>query len=109
MSWILQADSDLSDLEKSLSTESLKLLFIDQMKIANAKNFASVIEKEKYSTLIRSLALQMALEDLLTSEASLKEHRKIFDLISSGHKGTTFVDIRESDVWSNLKRAYHGL
>ncbi len=102
----IQADSDLSDLEGSLSQESLKLLLIDQMKITDAKNFASVIEKEEYSTFLRSLALLMALEDLLTSEASLTEHRKINDVISGGRKGARFVDLRESSSWSNLKRAY---
>jgi hypothetical protein len=102
----LQADSDLSDLEDSLSQESLKLLLIDQMKIMDAKNFASVIEKEEYSTFLRSLALLAALEDLLTSEASQTEHRKINEVISGGHKGARFVDLRESSSWSNLKTAY---
>jgi hypothetical protein len=103
----LQADSDLSDLEESLSQESLKLLLIDQMKIMDAKNFASVIEKEEYSTFLRSLALLAALEDLLTSEASPTEHRKINEVIFGGHKGARFVDLRESSSWSNLKTAYH--
>ena len=102
----LQADSDLSELEDSLSKESLKLLLIDQMKIMDAKNFASVIEKEEYSTFLRSLALLAALEDLLTSEASPTEHRKINEVISGGHKGARFVDLRESTSWSNLKSAY---
>jgi hypothetical protein len=102
----IQAEADLSALESSLSKESLKLLLIDQMRILDAKSFASVIEKEGYSTFIRSLALLVALEDLLTSEASLSEHRKIYDQISGGPKGARFVDIRESSTWSNLKRAY---
>ncbi|MCX6673971.1 MAG: PglZ domain-containing protein [Methanothrix sp.] len=103
----LQAESDLGDLEDSLTQESLKLLLIDQMKIMDAKNFASVIEKEEYSTFLRSLALLAALEDLLTSEASPTEHRKINEVIFGGHKGARFVDLRESSSWSNLKTAYH--
>jgi len=101
-----QADADLSHLESSLTPESLKFLLIDQMKIMDAKSFASAIEKEGYSTLIRSLSLLMALEDLITSEASLSEHRRIYDIIFSGHKGIAFIDTRESSSWSNLKRAY---
>ncbi|NMB85664.1 MAG: PglZ domain protein [Methanosaeta sp. PtaB.Bin018] len=101
-----QADADLSDLERSLTPESLKFLLIDQMKIMDAKSFASAIETEGYSTLIRSLSLLMALEDLLTSEASLGEHRRIYDIIFSGHKGVAFIDIRESSSWSNLEKAY---
>lgn len=102
----IQAEADLFDLESSLSQDSLKLLLIDQMKILDAQSFASVIEKEGYSTLIRSLALLIALEDLLTSEASLSEHRKIYDLIFGSPKCTRFVDIRESSTWSSLKKAY---
>lgn len=102
----LQANSDLTDLEGTLSPESLKLLLIDQMKIMDANNFASAIEKEGYSTLIRSLALLIALEDLLAGEASTSEHRRIYDAIYGGRKGVMFVDIRESRSWSDLKKAY---
>ena len=103
----VQAEYDLKDMEDTLSRESLKLLLIDQMKITETSRFASVIEKEGYSTLIRSLALLTALDDLLAVESDSREHKKIHDMLFGSRNEGRFVDIRESDTWSDLKEAYH--
>lgn len=102
-----QADRDLAALEDYIDKESLKLLLIDQMKITSPDGFARAIENECYSTLIRSLALLLALEDLLSSKPSLDNHERIRKVLFSVEKSIKYVDSRESDVWFDLLEAYH--
>jgi hypothetical protein len=101
-----QADLDLAALEDYIDNESLKLLLIDQMKITKPDGFARAIENECYSTLIRSLALLLALEDLLSSKPSLDNHERIRKVLFSVEKSVKYVDSRESDVWFDLLEAY---
>src|SRR6266516_1545421 len=84
-----QAQADLDEIEAHLSSEGLQTLLIDELAIEDAKCAATVIEKEGYSTLLRTLALLFALKDLLFPAHS-----------------DSFVESRSSLVWSNLKEAY---
>jgi len=103
-----QAKRDLEAVELSLNRDTLQLLLLDQIKLSDPIGFVSVIEKESYSTLFRSLALLMALDDLLSSKSPQKEHAKIFKVLftetSEGKPG--FVDTRSSIPWAHLKEAY---
>jgi len=103
-----QAGVDLEEFENSLSSDSLKTILLEQMHIIEASGFSSVIKKEGYSTLIRSLALLMALRDLLLDHSTLKCHEDIYKTLfnSVESDGQKFVDKRESKVWSNIKEAY---
>jgi len=101
-----QADRDLAALEDSIDNASLKLLLVDQMKITTPDGFANAIENECYSTLIRSLALLLALEDLLSSKPSPDKHERIREILFSAEKSNKYVDSRESVIWFNLLEAY---
>jgi hypothetical protein len=103
-----QAHRDLLETERSLNNDALKLILIDQIKLADPKAFTAVIEKEKYSTLIRSLALLAALDNLLADKSARDEHARILSVImpEGTGNGARFVDKRPSDTWSALKDAY---
>lgn len=103
-----QAIRDLETVEDSLEPEALKLILLDHLGVTNPDGFASLIRNERYSTLFSSLALLLALDDILTSQPSWDKHEQItarlFPDKSSGPVSLT--DIRPSHAWSNLKEAY---
>ncbi len=103
-----QANKDLEEVERSLDKEAFQFLLIDQLSIVNPESFTTIIEKEHYSTLIRSLALLLGLDNLLSNKPSVDEQKRIEAcLFSKGdYKEPLFVDSRKSIVWSDLKEAY---
>jgi len=101
----VQADIDLRMAEDSLESDYLKSILIDLMTIDKPSSFVRALENENYSTLIRSLAILSALEDLLSSKPAISDHEGIHKaLFDEGAK--RFVDNRESKLWSDLKEAY---
>src|SRR6266568_2362059 len=100
-----QAQEDLEEIEAHLSREGLQTLLVDELAIEDAKNAAAVIEKEGYSTLFRTLALLLALKDLIFPAPDVQAHKRIVNHLFSAH-GAGFVESRPSLVWSNLKEAY---
>ncbi|MFL5627620.1 MAG: hypothetical protein ACJ788_18740 [Ktedonobacteraceae bacterium] len=100
-----QAQEDLEEIEAHLSREGLQTLLVDEFAIEDAKNAAAVIEKEGYSTLFRTLALLLALKDLIFPAPDVQARKRIVNHLFSAH-GTGFVESRPSLVWSNLKEAY---
>src|SRR6266568_6177496 len=100
-----QAREDLDEIESHLSSESLQTILIDQLAIADAENAATIIGKERYSTLFRALALLLALKDLLLPGTDMEAHERIVAHLFSG-SSAGFVESRPSLVWSNLKEAY---
>jgi hypothetical protein len=103
-----QAQKDLERIEGLLSRDALELLLIEQFKVTSAAGFASVIEKERYSTLVRSLALLLALDNLLSSEPAATEQAKIASILfpEKDLLRPEFVDTRPSLAWAQLKEAY---
>jgi len=71
-----QASKDLEEVERSLDKEAFQFLLIDQLKIVNPESFTTIIEKERYSTLIRSLALLLGLDNLLSNKPSVDEQKE---------------------------------
>jgi hypothetical protein len=103
-----QASKDLEEVERSLDKEAFQFLLIDQLKIVNPESFTTIIEKERYSTLIRSLALLLGLDNLLSTKPLMDEQKRIeASLFSMGdYKEALFVDARKSIHWPDLKEAY---
>src|SRR5260370_4212247 len=81
------------------------MLRVDKLATEAAKNAAPVIEKEGYSTLFRTLALLLALKDLILPGPDVQAHKYIVNHLFSSHP-TGFVESRPSLAWSNLKEAY---
>ncbi len=98
-----QARADLDEVEAHLSREGLSIVLIDQLAVADVHAAATLIEKERYSVLFRTLALLFALKDLLCPEPDMQTHKRIITLLSSAN---SFVESRLSLSWSNLKEAY---
>jgi len=103
----VQANRDLDEVEKSLDRDSLQFLLVDQMKITEPESFTSVIEKERYSTVIRSLALLLGLDNLVSLKPISGVQKRIEANLSSqgDHKEVLFADERKSICWSDLKEA----
>ena len=103
-----KADQDLAALEDSLSVEALKTLLIEQMKIQEPAGFLRALEHERYSILIRSLALLMAIGNVLSQEPAPLVHKKVQEVLFQEQTGDLkrYVDERSSAAWDNLTEAY---
>jgi len=103
-----QAERDLDAVEQSLDRQAIQFLLLDQMKLAEPAGFAAAVEKEHYSTLIRSLALLMALDNLLSATPARDEQARIARALfpDGSGAGARFIDGRASITWSHLKEAY---
>jgi len=103
-----QAARDIESVEISLSKETLSVLLLDQMNLAQPPEFVVAVEREKFSTLIRSLALLMALDNLLSKTPAKDQHEVVSKVLFPDGPATEvcFVDKRPSIVWSHLKEAY---
>lgn len=102
-----QAECDLANAEEELNRAALQLL-VEQLKLIEPGGFAAVIEKESYSTLLRSLALLLALENLLSAQPTRAAHERIARVLleQPPNRQDRFVERRPSVPWSNLKQAY---
>jgi hypothetical protein len=103
-----QAHRDLALVEESLDQDALSFLLIEQLNIAEPARFADVIERERYSPLVRSAALVMALEHLLSGQHNAPEHARIAAVLfpDDGAAEARFVDQSAPRQWSQLKEAY---
>jgi len=104
----LRAHRDLQDVESSLSKDALNLILLDQLKVTANGRFAEVIENEHYSVLIRSLALLVGLDSLLSDAPPLESHKKLEQVLfaEADGKKDLFIEQRRSPAWENLKAAY---
>ncbi|MBU0995362.1 MAG: PglZ domain-containing protein [Proteobacteria bacterium] len=103
-----RANRDLQDVEASLSKEAIHLILTEQLKVSVNGQFAEIIEKEHYSVLIRSLALLIGLDKLLSDDITIAPHEKLSQVLFAEADGekTLFVEHRPSATWENLKSAY---
>lgn len=103
-----QADRDLSAVEKSLSKDTIKFLLLDQLKIEPPEGFAAAVAHEGYSTFIASLALLLALNNLVSATPAQAEQQRIAETLfpEAGKAGARFCDNRPSTTFSQLKDAY---
>lgn len=99
---------DLEIVEDSLTRDNLQLLLLDQLKVNTPAGFAAVLERERYSTLFRSLALLCALDDLLAVQPAGGEQARVAGLLKGESRDPQgmFVEKRISISWSHLKEAY---
>ena len=103
-----RADRDLLEVEASLSKDMLNLILLDQLKLITNGRFAEVIESEHYSVFIRSLALLVGLDSLLSDTPPLAAHEKLGQVLfaEADGKKDLFIEQRPSQAWENLKAAY---
>jgi len=103
-----KAYTDLESAESSLSSEALQVL-LDQLKLVEPEGFAAVIEKERYSSLLRCLALFLALDDMLSVKPAVDAQKRVGDVVllsKAGPRKDDFLESRPSLAWANLKKAY---
>lgn len=102
-----QARYDLDHVESDLDRDTLQALLIDQLRLTTAPAFAEIIERERYSTLIRDLALFAALDNLLGQPDAAAQQRMRAALAGDADAAKdAIVNRRPSKAWDNLKEAY---
>lgn len=101
-----QAYQDLNSGEGSLTKEALEFILVDQLHLTSPAGFAGVLQREKYSTLFGSLALLLALADLLSEQPDQSAQNVVNDLLSTGGREISLIDTRPCPAWSHLKEAY---
>jgi hypothetical protein len=102
-----QASNDMASVEDSLDKDRLKYLLFEQLELSQPSKFTAVVVKEEYSTLVRSLAMLLALDDLTSSSPDVESHKIINRHISEERLSSkNLVDRRPSQTWSHLKQAY---
>jgi hypothetical protein len=101
-----QAERDVQEVEDCLDQENLDLLLVKELRIDTPAGFISIIEKEKYSNLFRSLALLMALDDCLGEKPSPDAIKKLKDQLYCADKSECFADYWQSESWARLSEAY---
>jgi len=99
-----QAFSDIRQVESSLDKDALQLILIDQLKLESPSSFSSVIQKERYSTMIRSLALLMALDNAVSDKPDELTHAELEKFLFTEKPDFAYAQI--STTWSLLKEAY---
>jgi len=104
-----RAHEDLLEVESSLSRDALNLILLDQLKLGEDQAFVQTIENEQYSVLIRSLALLLALDNLLSATPLMEAHEKVSRLLAAETvtKAGVFIEQRPSAAWENLRAAYN--
>ena len=103
------AARDLEEAEGSLDRAALERLLLEQMHLDQPEGFAGALERERYSTLVCSLALLMALENLLGSRPARAEQARVAAALwpEPGSAAPSLVERRASAPWKELKEAYH--
>jgi hypothetical protein len=103
-----QADKDLTEVEGSLSRDTLGFLLLEQMKLQEPQGFLSVLQNERFSSLFRSLGLLLAVDNLLGNSPAIDAHKKIIGLLDSEERGkdVRFAAKRAQPAWQKLKDAY---
>jgi hypothetical protein len=103
-----QAGRDMQAVEDSLSKDDLQMLLLDQLKLMQPAGYAGLLRKEQFSSFFRSMALILALRDLLVQPTPAKEQADIAKLLVGNDENATrtFADSRSSTPWTGLKEAY---
>jgi hypothetical protein len=103
-----QADQDLTEVENSLSRDTLGFLLFEQMKLQEPQGFLGVLQNERFSSLFRSLGLLLAIDNLLGNTPTIDVHKKIIGLLDSEERGkdVPFAAKRAQPAWQKLKDAY---
>lgn len=102
-----RVQTDLQEVEEQLSSEALQRLLIDTLQITEVEKATSLLEHEEYSTLFRTLALLLALDNLLSPQPNDHIRQRVEAVLyPSGRQSSRFVDRRASLPWTELKEAY---
>jgi hypothetical protein len=101
-----QAKRDVQEVEESLDQEDLDLLLVKELRIDTPAGFISIIEKEKYSNLFRSLALLMALDDCLSEKPTPDAIKRLKEQLYNADRSDCFADFWQSESWARLSEAY---
>lgn len=100
--------ADVEETERFLVDDSarLALLLRDQLRIDDPEHAVEVLERERLSPLVRSLALIFLLADLLHHKGT-QFHSQVLDVLQDQEEETTLPALRRpSHQWQALEGAY---
>lgn len=103
-----QAGRDIEQVEALFTREAIQRVLVDTVGVTDPSRFAGIIERERYSSFVRSLSLISALDNYLSEKPLSSEHDKLRKyLFEEGSKrDKRFVDSRVSRSWDVLYEAY---
>lgn len=98
---------DIERAEASLDKAALTRMLVEQLEITKPERFAAVALKERYSTLNSSIALLLALDNLLSEKPDAKELKPVLSLLfgNGDGEGLQFLSSRGSAAWANVVEA----
>lgn len=101
-----QVETEVRNIENGFSKQQLQLFLLDGLHLNLPESIPNVLKNEKYSNLVRSAGLLIALEDLLSSAQKI-DHNSILEFLESEGKDVLcLADRCHSPVWVDIKRAY---
>jgi len=105
---ISKSERYLLRVEAMLDRDLLEFVLVKNLRIDKPEGFTSILIKERYSTLFRSLALLMALSNLLEDKPAFDQQKQINSVLFSPETGSsnTLVNKRHSRAWTALITAY---
>ena len=105
---ISKSERYLLRVEAMLDRDLLEFVLVKNLGIDKPEGFTSILIKERYSTLFRSLALLMALSNLLEDKPAFDQQKQINSVLFSPETGSsnTLVNKRHSRAWTALITAY---
>lgn len=101
-----QVEAEVRNVEHGFSKQQMQLFLLDGLHINSPEVIPNVLKNEKYSNLVRSTGLLLALEDLLSSVQKI-DHATIQSILESDGNGAVCIADRcHSPIWVDIKRAY---
>lgn len=100
-----RAERDCAVAEEAMDAEVLQEIAYGRLRLGTRDGFFTLLEREQYSTLLRSLALLEALRDLLGPSPDLGRHAGLAARLHSLDP-TAFIERREGTSWLALVQAY---
>jgi HPt (histidine-containing phosphotransfer) domain-containing protein len=100
-----RAMQDLAQMEASLGVDGIHFL-VEQLRLTEPEGWAAALERERYSVLLRALALLFALDNLLSNTPHSNCQKRAMKALFESGKGEALVDMRACLAWDNLKEAY---
>lgn len=100
--------ADVDDAEHFLQEDEERLAFLlhDRLQVDDPEHAVAVLAKEKFSPLIRSMALVSLLADLIMNK-HLKFHATVIALLDQQAQATDVIALsRPSQQWQDLEQAY---
>lgn len=102
----VQAETEIRNIEHGFTKQQMQLFLFDGLHLNITAEIPNILIKEKYSNLVRSAGLLLALDDLFSATNKMDHTALQKFLEEDGGNVSCLADRSRSPVWSDLKKAY---